>query len=73
LTRYLESKAPVAPHLFPEDHITDKSQRFFAAELVREKIVRQLGDELPYSTAVEVESFSEHGKGGATYRHIDIG
>ena len=63
LTRYLESKAPLAPHLFPEDHITDKSQRFFAAELVREKIVRQLGDELPYSTAVEVESFAENGKG----------
>ena len=60
LLAYLDSKAPVAPHLFPEDQITDKSQRFFAAELVREKIVRQLGDELPYSTAVEVESFAEN-------------
>ena len=63
LMRYLEGKAPVAPHLFPEDHITDKSQRFFAGELVREKIIRQLGDELPYSTAVEVENFSENSKG----------
>ena len=63
LMRYLEDKAPVAPHLFPEDHITDKSQRFFAGELVREKIIRQLGDELPYSTAVEVENFSENSKG----------
>lgn len=63
LQRYLENKAPVAPHLFPEDHISDKSQRFFASELVREKIVRQLGDELPYSTAVEVESFSENSNG----------
>jgi len=63
LLAYLESRAPVAPHLFPEDQITDKSQRFFAAELVREKIVRQLGDELPYSTAVEVESFAENSNG----------
>ncbi|MEL0006698.1 MAG: GTPase Era [Luminiphilus sp.] len=63
LTQYLESKAPEAPYLFPEDAVTDKSQRFFAAELVREKIVRQLGDELPYSTAVEVEKFSENTNG----------
>ncbi len=63
LVSYLESKAPAAPHLFPEDAITDKSQRFFAAELVREKIVRQLGDELPYSTAIEVENFSENSNG----------
>ncbi len=42
---------------FPEDQITDKSQRFLAAELVREQIFRQLGQELPYSTAVEVNSF----------------
>ncbi len=63
LLDYLGSKAPVTPHLFPEDQVTDKSQRFFAAELVREKIVRQLGDELPYSTAVEVESFAENSNG----------
>ncbi len=42
---------------FPADQITDKSQRFLAAELVREQIFRQLGQELPYSTAVEVNSF----------------
>ncbi len=42
---------------FPEDQITDKSQRFLAAELVREQIFRQLGQELPYSTAVEVNGF----------------
>jgi len=44
-------------HLFPEDQITDRSSRFLAAELVREKIMRQLGDELPYSMTVEIEEF----------------
>jgi len=49
---------PVAPHLFHEDQITDRSQRFLAAEIVREKIMRQLGEELPYAMAVEIEEFS---------------
>ncbi len=42
---------------FPEGQITDKSQRFLASELVREQLFRQLGQELPYSTAVEVNKF----------------
>ncbi len=52
---------PEGTHLFPEDQITDRSQRFLAAEIVREKIMRQLGDELPYATAVEIEEFVEEG------------
>ena len=44
-------------HFYPEDQITDRSSRFLAAELVREKIMRQLGDELPYSMTVEIEEF----------------
>ncbi|MDG2459711.1 MAG: GTPase Era [Luminiphilus sp.] len=63
LVSYIESLAPLGPHLFPEDHVTDKSQRFLASELVREKIVRQLGDELPYATAVEIEHFAEDERG----------
>ena len=63
LTAHLINLAPEGPHLFPEDQITDRSQRFLAAELVREKIVRQLGDELPYATAVEIESFKEDDRG----------
>ena len=63
LVKYLERHVPEGPHLFPEDQITDRSQRFLAAELVREKIIRQLGDELPYSAAVEIESFAEDGRG----------
>lgn len=50
---------PVAEHFFPEEQITDRSQRFLAAEIVREKIMRQLGDELPYAITVEIEEFSQ--------------
>lgn len=62
LRQYLRKYMPESPYFFPEDQITDRSSRFLAAELIREKIVRQLGDELPYSTAVEIESFEQDGK-----------
>jgi len=61
LRQYLRNHMPVGPYFFPEDQITDRSSRFLAAELIREKIVRQLGDELPYTTAVEIESFEQDG------------
>jgi GTP-binding protein Era len=47
--------------LFDEDELTDKSERFLAAEYVREKLFRLLGDELPYSTTVEIEKFEVEG------------
>ena len=50
---------PEQPPLYGEDEITDKSQRFLAGELLREQLMRQLGEELPYATTVEIESFSE--------------
>jgi len=53
---------PEGIHYYEEDQITDRNQRFLAAELVREKIMRQLGDELPYSMTVEIEEFSHEGK-----------
>lgn len=62
LRQYLRKYMPESPYFFPEDQITDRSSRFLAAELIREKIVRQLGDELPYSTAVEIECFEQDGK-----------
>lgn len=52
-------RLPAGPFHFPEDQITDKNSRFMAAELVREKIIRQLGAELPYQVTVEVEEFKE--------------
>ncbi|MCH8497089.1 MAG: GTPase Era [Marinobacter sp.] len=53
---------PQSVHYYPDDQITDRSERFLAAEMVREKITRQLGAELPYSVAVEVEEFKREGK-----------
>lgn len=52
---------PQGEHFFPEDQITDRSQRFLAAQIVREKIIRQLGDELPYAITVEIEDFAAQG------------
>lgn len=52
---------PVGEALFAEDEITDRPVRFMAAELIREKIFRVLGQELPYASAVVVESFKEEG------------
>ncbi len=53
---------PESEHFFPEDQITDRSSRFLAAELVREKIMRQLGAELPYQITVEIEEFKQEGR-----------
>ena len=53
---------PQSVHFYPDDQITDRSERFMASEMVREKITRQLGAELPYSVAVEIEEFKHDGK-----------
>jgi len=53
---------PEQPPIYDEDDITDRPERFLAAELVRERIFRLLGDELPYSTAVDVDGFKEEGR-----------
>ena len=62
LMTYIRDNMPAGAHFFPEDQVTNRSERFLAAELIREKIVRQLGDEMPYTTAVEIESFKLDGK-----------
>lgn len=62
LENEIVKRLPHGEHLFPEDQVTDKSARFLAAELIREKIMRQLGAELPYQVAVEIEEFREEGK-----------
>ena len=55
-------RLPAGERFFPEDQITDRSQRFLAAELVREKLMRQLGEEIPYELTVEIEEFKQEGK-----------
>lgn len=48
---------PESEFYYPDDYITDRSSRFMAAEIIREKLMRFTGDELPYSTTVEIEQF----------------
>jgi GTP-binding protein era len=64
----LKSYLPESVPMYPEDMITDKSSRFLAAEIVREKLFRYLGEELPYAMNVEVEKFDE----GDGIHHIYI-
>lgn len=59
ISRYL----PEGPQLFPDDILTDMPEKFIVAEMIREKIFRLTRDEVPYSTAVEVESFVERENG----------
>lgn len=53
---------PAQEFLFAEDELTDKSERFLAAEYIREKLFRLLGDEVPYGTMVEIEKFETVGR-----------
>jgi len=53
---------PEGDFYYPDDQLTDKNARFLAAEFIREKITRQIGDELPYETTVEIEEFKQEGK-----------
>lgn len=62
LEREILKFLPASEHFFPEEQITDRSQRFLAAEIVREKIMRQLGEEIPYAIAVEIEEFALEGE-----------
>jgi len=57
IIKHLDISAPY----YPEDQITDRSSRFLAAEIIREKLMRSLGQELPYATTVEIEKFEEQG------------
>ena len=59
LEKLVQSHMPESDHFYSEDQITDRSLRFMTAEIVREKIIRQLGDEVPHQVAVEIEEFIE--------------
>lgn len=64
IAKIVKQHIPEADHHFPDDYITDRSQRFMASEIIREKLMRFLGDELPYSVTVEIEQFKVMEKGG---------
>ncbi|MEX2516222.1 MAG: GTPase Era [Gammaproteobacteria bacterium] len=62
LEKLLADKMPVAPAIFPDDQISDRNERFFMAELLREQLMRFLGDELPYCSAVTIEHMGDRNK-----------
>ncbi|HVY05104.1 MAG TPA: GTPase Era [Burkholderiales bacterium] len=66
LAKVLKAYLPEGPAIHDEDEITDRSERFLAAEIVREKLFRLLGEELPYAATVVVEKFEAR----ANVRHI---
>ncbi|AZZ93676.1 GTPase Era [Hahella sp. KA22] len=61
LEAVINEMLPQGIHFFPEDQITDRSERFMAVEIIREKVMRQLGNEVPYEIAVEIEQFKREG------------
>ena len=61
------NQLPEGDHLYPEDQVTDISEKFLASEIIREKCINRLGDELPYRISISIERFSEFN--GIT--HID--
>jgi GTP-binding protein Era len=66
LLNLIHSELPPGPHQFPDDQVTPHSERFLVAELLREKLIRGLGEELPYTVSVVIEKFVEVGS------HTDI-
>lgn len=59
LEQCVTARLPEGPPYFPEEQITDRSERFLAAELIREKLFRRLGQELPYGLTVQIEQFKD--------------
>lgn len=59
LVKELGAAMPARAHLYPHDQITDRPERFFASEIIREKTLRFLGDELPYRTTVLIDEFKD--------------
>jgi GTP-binding protein Era len=57
----IDAQLPVSPPLYPGDELTDRDERFLAAEFIREKIFRLLGEEIPYATTVGIDSFELDG------------
>ena len=68
----MEALLPKGPPFFPEDTLTDLTERFIAAEMIREQVFRLTGQEIPYSTAVTIDSFSEEIKGRLVKIHANI-
>jgi GTP-binding protein Era len=59
LMAVLVQRLPVAPALFPEEQLTDQTERFLVAEIIRERLFHHTGEEIPYAVAVQIEDFDE--------------
>ena len=59
LEKKISSLLPASTHFYPEDQITDRSMRFLASEIIREKLIRELGQELPYTSTVVIDKYDE--------------
>ncbi|MBT8428777.1 MAG: GTPase Era, partial [Gammaproteobacteria bacterium] len=59
LAKTVMQRLPAGEAIFPDDQISDRSERFFAAELLREQLIRRYHQELPYAVTVEIEHFEE--------------
>ena len=59
LVRLIHEQLPEGGHLYPEDQVTDISEKFLASEIVRENCINRLGDELPYRITVSIERFNQ--------------
>ncbi|HUL29203.1 MAG TPA: GTPase Era [Thermodesulfobacteriota bacterium] len=60
LLKELMKSLPESPPYYPKDVVTDQTERFWVSEIIREKVIRQSYEEIPYSTAVTIEEFKEH-------------
>ncbi len=63
LVAAIAAQLPLGPPLYPEDTLTDRSDRYLAAELIREQLYMQLGQELPYACAVQIETWNQQPNG----------
>lgn len=63
LEKYVRQSLKEGLHHYPEEYVTDRSQRFMASEIIREKLMRFMGEELPYSVTVEIEQFKTNQRG----------
>ena len=68
----MQTRLPEGPPFFPEDTLTDVPERFIVAELIREKVFRLTGEEIPYASAVTVEAFKEERRSKTIRIHASI-
>lgn len=72
VTKYLASRMPEGPWLFPEDQLTDISERLLASEITREVLFMRLNQELPYALHVETESWEEYDNGSVKISQVIV-